>query len=146
MIGERKMSEALSEEFVTKVSTISHNKKSLIELMNQLDQEKRQIRSFMRQYSNEPKEDRGLSGSDRYKQLRRMKDRLSFMVEEREYVRKKLGDLKAEQKLLNRVTERKIEFCHAFMAAAEKLLSEEQFVEIEAKAANMLLMQKTNAA
>jgi len=116
------MSEALSEEFVTKVSAISHNKKSLIELMNQLDQEKRQIRSL------------------------RMKDRLSFMVEEREYVRKKLGDLKAEQKLLNRVTGKKIEFCHAFMAAAEKLLDEEQFVEIETKAANMLLIQKTNAA
>lgn len=133
---------AISEEFAIKVSEISHSKKLLVDLMNQLDEEKRSIRSFQREWSNSPKDDGGLSGSGRYKKLRRLKDRMSFLIEEREHVRQKLGDLKGDQKALNRsVNKRKVEFSQAFVAAAERLLSEEVFAELEAKAAQMMMQE-----
>ena len=133
---------AISEEFAIKVSEILHSKKLLVDLMNQLDEEKRSIRSFQREWSNSPKDDGGLSGSGRYKKLRRLKDRMSFLIEEREYVRQKLGDLKGDHKALNRAgSQRNIEFAQAFIAAAERLLSEEQFAELETKAAEMMMQE-----
>lgn len=128
----------LSEEFVTKVSKISRDQTQLIELMNQLDAEKRSIRSSQRKWSNSQKDDGGLSGSQRYKTLRKLKDRLSFLIEEREYARQKLGDLKRELKTVNRSSNLKRDFTQAFYAASELLLSEELFLELEAKAQQLL--------
>ncbi|HFD12884.1 MAG TPA: hypothetical protein ENJ32_10520 [Crenotrichaceae bacterium] len=128
----------LSEEFVTKVSAISHDQQKLIELMNQLDEEKRSIRSAQRKWSNSEKSDGGLAGSGRYKKLRRLKDRLSFLIEEREYVRQTLGKLKAEKKHLNRASNRKPDFTQAFYAASEIILSDELFLQLEAKAQQLL--------
>ena len=129
----------LSQEFISEVSKISNNKDALIDLMNQLDKEKRSIKSFMRQYSNEPKTGKGGSGPERYKKLRRIKDRQSFLIEEREYVRQKLGELKAKQKALNRaINSRSAGFSQAFIAAAERILQPDLFKEIETEAFLML--------
>lgn len=133
----------LSQEFVLKVAEISHSKPELINLMNELDEEKRSIRSHMRQWSNEPKEEGGLHGPERYRKLRKLKDRLSFLIEEREYVRQKLGELNGDQTSLKRITNSsKAGFCEAFVAAAERTLSEEAFMQLEARAAE-ILMQET---
>ncbi len=51
--------QTVSQQFVLKVSEISSDKNALLDLMNQLDEEKRSIKSFMRQYSNEPKQEGG---------------------------------------------------------------------------------------
>jgi len=131
----------LTECFTKKVTEIDYDKELLITFMNELDEEKRSIRSFMRKYSNEPKEAGGGVGSERYRKLRRLKDRLGFLIEEREYVRLRIGDLKANRKLVNRAVKQKVEFCHAFLAAAESNLSEEQFLDLEAKAMNILCEQ-----
>jgi len=128
----------LSEEFVTKVSAISHDQQQLIELMNQLDEEKRIIRSSQRTRSNSEKGDGGLAGSKRYKTLRKLKDRISFLIEEREYVRQTLGELKRDQKTLNKATNQKIDFTQAFYAASEITLPEELFLQLEAKAQQLL--------
>lgn len=107
-----------------------------------MDEEKRSIRSTMMMWSNETKEQGGLEGAERYRKLRKKKDRMSFLKEEREYVRQKLGQLKEDQKSLQRAAHSKIEFVHAFMAAAERTLSEETYLALEAKAGE-IMMQKT---
>jgi len=131
----------LSEAFVLKVSEIAHSKTNLLELMNQLDEEKRSIRSTMMAWSNDTKEQSGLKGAERYRKLRKKKDRMSFLIEEREFVRQKLGQLKEDQKSLRRAAHINIEFIHAFMAAAERTLSEEAYLALEAKAGE-IMMQK----
>ncbi len=85
----------ISEKFTRKIVELGNDKTGLIVCMNALDEEKRSIRSFMRKYSNEPKEKGGGSGQERNKKLRRLKDRLGSLVEEREYVRLKLGQIKS---------------------------------------------------
>lgn len=132
---------ALSEQFVLRVSEIAHNRKALIDLMNQLDEEKRAIRSNQRKWSNDTKDNGGLHGVERTRRLRKTKDRISFLIEEREYVRKKLADFKGDQKALKRALTKKAEFTHAFFAAAERLLDEEMFTELEIKAAQIMMQE-----
>lgn len=94
-------------------------------------------------WSNETGEENGLTGSERYKKLRRVKDRLSFLIEKREYLRLKLGELKTDQKVLNGAANQySIDFVHAFMAAAQYVLTEEQFADIEVKAAQVLMQKE----
>lgn len=132
----------LSQEFVLKVQEISHSRPKLIELMNALDEEKRSIRSHMREWSNQPKDAGGLAGPERYRKLRRLKDRMAFLIEEREYVRQKLGDLKADQKALRSNTNnRQVGFSHAFLAAAQRTLDPETFEKLELKAAQILMQE-----
>ena len=57
--------------------------------------------------------------------------RLSFLIEEREATRQKLGKLNSDKKALNKAINRKLEFCHAFLAAAERDMPEEQFIALE---------------
>lgn len=133
----------LNQKIVLEVNKIKNNQKELVVLMNSLDEEKRTIRSFMRQYSNEPKEGKGLVGSGRYMKLRSLKDKLSYLIEEREYVKQALGQLKENTKKANTITcSTKPEFSKAFMIAAEKVLSQEVFIEIE-KVAGELLINKS---
>jgi hypothetical protein len=106
--------------------------------MNQLDEEKRFIRSSQRNWSNSEKNDGGLAGSKRYKTLRKLKDRISFLIEEREYVRQTLGELKKEQKIINKSANQKLSFAQAFYAASEMKLSEELFLQLESKAQQIL--------
>ncbi len=76
---------------------------------------------------------------DRQVQIRRMKDKLAFLEDERATVKIALGQLKADQKALNRaVNNRSVEFAHAFVAAAERGLPAEVFSQLEQRAALML--------
>ena len=71
-----------------------------------------------------------------------MKDKLAFLKDERAAVKNALGQLKADQKALNRaVNSRSIEFAHAFVAAAERELPAEVFSQLEQRAALMLEME-----
>jgi hypothetical protein len=49
--------------------------------MNELDEEKRRIKTIMGKFSNEDAENGGLTGKERQTKLRRMKTRLSFLIE-----------------------------------------------------------------
>lgn len=128
----------VSQIFVLKVAELGEDRERLVALMNELDEEKRAIRSFMRQFSNEPKDAGGGAGPERYRKLRRLKDRLGHLIQEREYVRQKLGQLDGDRKALNKAAQRKIEFCQAFLAAAERTLDEQTFRGLEARAMLML--------
>ena len=126
-------------EFMEKVAEIETDREALLALMNELDAERRLIKSRMRMFSNSPKEEGGWTGSSRYIKLRKLKDKLSFLLEEREYVRAKLGQLKGDQKALRKaLNNRSPEFCHAFMAAAERMLDEALFHDIEIRAGRIL--------
>ncbi len=129
---------AISEEFISKVAGISHDQDKLIQLINYLDEEKRVTRSFQRNWSNSETGEGGLSGSQRSKKLRKLKDKVSFLIEEREYVRQQLKKLKLEKKKLNEAMTKKASFIEAFYAAAQIKLSEEAFVNLELAAYEIL--------
>ncbi len=128
----------VSLEFMEKVAALSSDREKLLALMNELDANKRSIKSRLRRMSSEPDGKFG-RGRERQVQIRKMRDKLGFLTVEREYVRRILGQLKGDKKALNRVVNgRKLEFCHAFMAAAERMLEPELFHEIEIRAGSML--------
>jgi hypothetical protein len=113
----------MNQNFTEKLAR-ANDRDSLIQLMNELDEEKRRIKTIMSKFSNEDAENGGLTGKERQTKLRRMKTRLSFLIEEREATRQKLGKLNSDKKALNKAMNRKAEFCHAFLAVAERELSE----------------------
>jgi hypothetical protein len=128
----------LNSEFADKLQEAGNNQEKLVALMAEIDETKRSIRSALSQLSSEPDE-RHSKGRERQTKIRKMKDKMSFLTEEREIVRDKLGRLKMDKKVLNRISSSKsIEFSQAFMAAAERMLSEEQFNEIESRASEIL--------
>ncbi len=127
----------MNQNFTEKLAS-ARDKESLIQLMNELDEEKRRIKTVMSKFSNEDAENGGLTGKERQTKLRRMKTRLSFLIEEREATRQKLGKLNGDKKALNKAMNRKIEFCHAFLAVAEREMSEERFIDLEMKAMELL--------
>ncbi len=129
---------AISEELALKVSEIYQDQEKLIELMNDLDEEKRLIRSAQRKWSNSEREEGGLSGSQRSNKLRKLKDKISFLIEEREYVKQKLADLKENKKTLNAAMNKKASFIESFYAVAQINLTEEEVVELEMKAYELL--------
>lgn len=135
----------INEAFAQRVAAIAHDREALLALMAALDAEKRQIRSFMSKYSNSLPEQGGLAGSERMRKLRRMRDRLSFLTEEREYARQALGRLNGDIKAMNRAINGKgPDFLQAFYAAAERILSTENLEHVEAKAAQMLDAYRTS--
>jgi len=130
----------MRQEIASKLAECSSNREGLVALLNHLDEERRSIKSHLRLISSEPKLAGELArGRKRQEQIRKIQDKISFIQVEREAVRNKLGALKREHKSLNRVVNsRAPEFSQAFMAAAELCLSEELFVELEAKAQEIL--------
>ena len=129
----------MNQNFTEKLAR-ANDKETLIQLMNELDEEKRRIKTIMSKFSNEDAENGGLTGKERQTKLRHMKTRLSFLIEEREATRQKLGKLNSDKKALNKAMNRKAEFCHAFLAVAERELSEDIFVELEMKAMETLAL------
>ena len=128
----------MNPEFADKLQEAGNNKDKLVALLNEIDETKRAIKSSLSQLSSEPDE-KTAKGRDRQGKIRRMKDKLSFLTEEREIVRVKLGRLKVAGKALKRCEAgTNVDFAHAFMVAAEQILSEEQLNEIEARASEIL--------
>lgn len=129
---------SLSQEFAQRLVDAGNDQKTLRSMLSSLDEEKRSIKSALSQLSSEP-EGPYARGRERQVKIRRMKDKISFLTEEREAVRQKLGRIKMDKKALNRVTSGKnVAFAHAFMAAAERVLTAETFNELEARAAEIL--------
>ena len=129
----------MNQNFTEKLAN-SRNKESLVQLMNELDEEKRRIKAIMSKFSTEDAQNGGLTGKERQTKLRKMKIRLSFLIEEREATRQKLGKLNSDKKALNKAMNRKIEFCHAFLAVAEREMPEEKFIDFEMKAMEILAL------
>jgi seryl-tRNA synthetase len=132
----------VNEEFAEKLQEAGVDQNKLVGLMNEIDETKRSVKSHLSQLSSERNEENA-TRPERQKKIRKMKDKMSFLTEEREVVRSKLGTIKADQKALNKSSNSKnIEFAHAFMAAAERLLTEEIFNEIESRARDIIESKK----
>ncbi len=67
----------MNQNFTEKLAN-TRNKESLVQLMNELDEEKRRIKAVMSRFSTEDAENGGLTGKERQTKLRKMKMRLSF--------------------------------------------------------------------
>jgi phenylalanyl-tRNA synthetase alpha subunit len=128
----------VNSEFADKLQNAGNNQKILAALMADIDNTKRAIKSALSQLSSEPDE-RHARGRERQAKIRRMKDKISFLTEESGVVKERLGRLKMDKKALNRAaSSKKLEFAHAFMAAAERILTEKQFNEIEYRASDII--------
>lgn len=130
----------MSQEFEQKLSDAGYKQSSLTALINELDADKRAIKSALSQLSSEPDE-KMAKGRERQARIRKMKDKLSFLTEEREIVRMRLGEIKTNNRAFNKLQhspKNKSEFQQAFMVAAERILSEEQYLELEIKAAKIV--------
>jgi PAB1-binding protein PBP1 len=133
----------LSQSFLLKVNRINEDKDKLIQLMSELDAQKNAARAAMRDISNTPAEEGGLSGRERNRTLRKLRTKIDFLKIEREYVKNKIAEIKKETKRLNRISNNSTpRFQAAFMAAAEKLLDEKTFLDIESKAATIMASRK----
>lgn len=130
----------MSQVFTQKLADAGYNQIALKALLEEIDSDKRGIKSALSQLSSEPN-DNSLKGRDRQVKIRRMKDKQSFLIEEREQVRARLGEIKINRTALNKhqhSSKNKTEFSQAFMVAAERILSEEMLLELEVKAAQIL--------
>lgn len=128
----------MNPEFAEKLQCAANSHDELVALMSEIDAEKRSIKSALSQLSSEP-DDRFQRGKERQTKIRRMKDKISFLTEERELVRQKLSRIKADRKAHNRIcTGVNVDFAHAFMAAAERLLPDDVFNEVESRAGEIL--------
>ncbi len=128
----------MRQEIAQQLTNCAGNRQSLLALMEALDEENRSIKRRLRRFSSEPAQ-KGNHGRERQVQIRRMKDKLAFLKEERAAVKNALGQLKADQKALNRaVNGRSVEFANAFLAAAERDLPDEVFSRLEQRATLML--------
>ncbi|MFK5950188.1 MAG: hypothetical protein QM500_15595 [Methylococcales bacterium] len=128
----------MREDFLNKFQLCGNDRNKLSALMAEVDAEKRSLKSNLNRLSSEP--DGELShGRKRQVSIRKMRDKESFLTSEREFIRNKLGSMKMDKKSLNKcINNRSVDFVHAFMAAAERLLSEETFLEIESRASEIL--------
>lgn len=136
----------MKQEFADKLNQAGNDKQMLIALMADIDSEKRAIKSKLSQLSSEPDPD-FVKGRQRQEVIRRMKDKLSFLVEEREIVRNKIASIKSNKKALQRKSNSiKAGFAEAFMVAAEQILSEEDLVHIETRAAEILASAKATGS
>lgn len=128
----------VSDDFLQRFESCGNSSQKLISLMGELDQTKRSIKDRLTRLSSEPDGKFG-RGRERQEQIRKIKAKQGFINDEREMVRAKLGRLKTDKKALNKVVNsRSVGFSQAFMAAAERMLTEEQFLEIEIRAHQIL--------
>ncbi len=132
----------MNQKFAENLQTCGMNKDKLIALMADIDAEKRSIKSYLSRLSSEPDGDFG-KGRKRQVQIRKFKDKLSFLTEEREAVRVKFGSIKMNKKAMNKaVNNQSVDFVQAFMIAAERKLPEDLFLELELNAAQILSATK----
>ena len=67
----------MRQSFIAELESAGCNQKHLLSLMNNLDTEKRSIKSHLSRLSSEPDE-QYTHGKERQSLIRRMKDKLSF--------------------------------------------------------------------
>jgi predicted nucleic acid-binding Zn-ribbon protein len=128
----------MAQEFSEKLAKAGADSKALSSLMAEIDSEKRSVKSKLSQLSSEP-DSQFVKGKDRQVLIRRMKDKMSFLTEEREQIRQKLGQIKMDNKAFNQISNRVSSgFSQAFMAAAERILDEETFSQVEARASEIM--------
>lgn len=105
----------------------------------ELDETKRKIRDQIRYFSNEQVSKKS---REDFAWLRKAKAKISFLVAEREELRKVLSDvnqrLKETKKILNNTPRPDLKLAQAFMMLAEQKLNGEEFSKLEMEAVSLL--------
>jgi hypothetical protein len=123
-------------DFLSELKKAKNNKELLISLMARIDSEKREIKSTLSQISSEPES--ALSrGKNRQVYIRKLKDRMSTLTTNRETVRQNISHFKKVKNGGFTIPSNN-NFAIAFMEAAELILDEELFNEIEVRAGVIL--------
>ena len=128
----------MDQVFAERLAGAGWNKDKLISLMNEIDAEKRSIKIALRRISQDPEYSMAGMGRERQNKERRIKDKERYLIEDREIVRQRIGRLNRELKSMNRAKNREQNFPAAFVAAAEEMLDQEQFTELELRAVEIL--------
>ncbi len=132
----------MNQQFLDQLDQAGYDPVKLKALLEQIDSDKRSIKSSLSRLSSEPDEQYA-HGRERQTLIRRMKDKLSFLTEDREIVRNRLGQLKKERHQLNAVKHQtESGFVQAFMLAASQELPESQFQALEKIAAEICHRQR----
>lgn len=127
-----------NDHFLQDFEACGNSRQKLLTLMGDLDEVKRSLKDRLTRLSSEPDGEFG-RGRERQEQIRKIKAKQGFINDEREMIREKLGRLKMDAKSLNRaVSSRSPDFSHAFIAAAERMLSDELFLDLEVRAQEIL--------
>lgn len=133
----------LDQNFVLRVAEIRNNKPALVALLNDIETEKREAKKKLQKFSSTPKCETGIDTKQRSKLITSLKNKQAYLKSEAEHVRGVIHQLKQDQAALNKAaSSKKPGYAEAFLAAAEQLLDEEQFVEIELKAVSLLESKK----
>ena len=127
----------MNQKFAERLAEAGWNKSKLIELMNELDSEKRDIKIGLRSIAQDQKFHEFVGAEREYK-IHQMKAKERYLIEEREIVRQRIGRLNRELKGMNRAKNREQNFPAAFVAAAEEMLDQESFTELELRAVEIL--------
>ena len=69
---------------------------------------------------------------------RKLKDKEGYLIERREIVRDRLGQIKTDQKNMNKAANSHNGFSDAFVSSAQRILTEDQFAEIELRAVEII--------
>ena len=139
----------MRQEFMYQLQDCGVDRNKLTTLMAEIDSEKRSLSSDLKRISSNspeqtPKKTKALRYKKRLNQIIKIKEEIDFLTEEREMVRAKLGSMKMDKKALNKAANNRApSFNQAFIAAAERILSEEQFLEIELRAVDILDAEKS---
>jgi len=126
-------------EFHERLTQAGNNRQSLTSLMAELDEEKRSIAQNLSRLSSEPGDDDPV-GQEKQNLIKNIKHEQSLLKEEREIVRLKLGQIKADTVIRNRISHSNPEHAYliAYATACEVLLDDDTLAEIESKAYNIL--------
>lgn len=128
----------MDQVFAEKLADAGWDKRKLIALMNEIDAEKRSIKIALRRIAQDSEYSMAGMGRERQNKERRIKDKERYLIEDREVVRQRIGRLNRELKGMNRAKNREQNFPAAFVAAAEEMLDQELFTELELRAVEIL--------
>ncbi len=128
----------MDQFFAERLAEAGWNKSKLVTLMNEIDAEKRSIKIALRRIAQDPEYSMEGMGRERQNKERRIKDKERYLIEDREVVRQRIGRLNREFKSMNRAKNREQNFPAAFVAAAEEVLDDELFTELELRAVEIL--------
>ena len=136
----------MNAEFERKLNKAGFKKNALVALVDEIDQRKRSIANELKRLSSEPRKGDPV-GRERQSKIRRMRTKQEHLKTEREIVRQRLADLKSGNAAVNRIRTHfngDTSFAEAFLAAADELLDENVFNDVERRAKNILAGQKEN--
>ena len=125
------------QEFSERLADSGWNRNKLLTMLSELDEQKRRIKATLRRYAHDP--DCIIGGHERKTMERKLKDKEGYLIERCEIVRDRLSQMKKDLKAMRKAANCKPPgFSDAFMASAERILTDDQFAEIELRAVEII--------